>query len=234
MLRDKKYLIKRAAGLLILFVLLICSFAVMEQGQVAQAVTLGYGSRGDNVERLQQDLRQLGYYSGAVDGIYGEATKAAVRRLQADWGLTADGIAGPRTLSAMGLELDEGGGNGSGSLTQSDITLLARAIFAEAEGEPYIGKVAVGAVLINRINSPDFPDTLSGVIYQSLALESVGNGRFDNSGSGGDCLKAAQEAANGWDPTYGCLYFWNPATATSSWIWTRQVVVTYGNHVFGI
>ena len=114
-----------------------------------------------------------------------------------------------------------------------DVSLLARAIFAESESEPYIGKVAVGAVLLNRVESSSFPNTLSGVIYQSSALESVSNGRFNASSHNEECIRAAKDALNGWDPTYGCLYFWNPATATSSWIWSREIVVQYGNHVFG-
>lgn len=111
------------------------------------------------------------------------------------------------------------------------VTLLSRAIHAEAEGEPYIGKVAVGAVLLNRVNHSEFPNTLSGVIYQGGALESVSNGRMTTA-AGQESIKAAQDALNGWDPTYGSLYFWNPNKAVNKWMWTRTITVQYGDHIF--
>ena len=116
----------------------------------------------------------------------------------------------------------------------SDAQLLARAINGEARGEPYEGQVAVGAVILNRVKSPDFPNTIAGVIYQRGAFTAVADGQINvpidpNS----TVYKAAQDALNGWDPTHGCLYYWNPATATSKWIWSRKVVVKIGKHNFG-
>ena len=121
--------------------------------------------------------------------------------------------------------------SGSSMSYNEKVTLLARAIHAEAEAEPYIGKVAVGAVLLNRVNNSQFPNTLSGVIYQGSALESVSNGRMDSS-AGQESRKAATAALNGWDPTYGSLFFWNPYKKVNKWVWTRQIVVQYGKHVF--
>lgn len=221
---------------LVLMLLLAVMWLVVDfnQEDVAEALVLKQGSQGQAVRDVQQKLKQWGYYNGAVDGIYGAATRRGVIYFQQKNGLTADGIVGDNTLRALGLNQYVGGSGGGGSAAQSDqVTLLARAIFAEAEAEPYIGKVAVGAVLLNRVGHADFPNTLSGVIYQSLALESVGNNRM-NSRTNPDSVRAARDAINGWDPTYGCLYFWNPATATSPWIWSRRIVVRYGDHVFGV
>ena len=196
-----------------------------------ETLVLKQGSSGAEVKEVQQRLKNWGYYQGSVDGVFGSQTKEAVLYFQRKNGLTVDGIVGNQTFNALGLT--KYATTSTSSAASSDITLLARAIHAEAEGEPYIGKIAVGAVLLNRIDSKDFPNTLSGVVYQSLALESVDNGRFNNS-AGEESLRAAKEAYNGYDPTWGCLYFWNPATAVSPWIWTRKIVVRYGKHVFGI
>lgn len=236
-------------GIFILTFVLIWSMAA----HTALAATLKQGSYGDDVKILQKALQQHGYYSGSIDGVYGSNTTKAVRNFQKSVGLSADGIAGAQTILYLGLEGQmsgdsvssggntaqpggsgsQGGGNAASSgLSQDEVSLLARAIHAEAEGEPYIGKVAVGAVLINRVRHQDFPNSLSGVVYQSLALESVSNGRM-NGTSGAESQRAAKDAAAGWDPTYGCLYFWNPATATSTWIWSRDIAVQYGQHVFG-
>lgn len=216
---------------ILLFILIITIIAGMVfanlQNQATEA--LAQGSSGQQVKEVQQKLKNWGYYYGSVDGVYGSQTKAAVIKFQKSNGLTADGIAGKQTLAAMGIASTSGGY----SETTDDAALLAKVIYAESESEPYVGKVAVGAVMLNRVESPSFPNTLSGVIYQSYALESVSNGRY-GTGTNAECLKAAQEAINGWDPSYGCLYFWNPATATSTWIWSRKIVVTYGKHVFGI
>lgn len=234
---------------LIIFILSVAAFIAAENSEaVAASNTLYWGSKGQAVKDVQQKLKNWGYYKGAVDGVIGAKTYSAIINFQKKNGLKADGIVGQATYKALGLNKyvnyssggsssssgSSGGNSGGSSVSTSDETmLLAKAIFAEAEGEPYTGKVAVGAVLLNRVSSPDFPNSLSGVIYQSNALESVSNGRFSASANNAECIKAAKDALNGWDPTYGCLYFWNPATATSSWIWTRQIVVQYGKHVFG-
>ncbi|MGI5892474.1 MAG: spore cortex-lytic enzyme [Bacillota bacterium] len=235
--QQKKNIRSLIGILLLISMFTLGGLLIWQDTQTAHALTLKSGSQGQAVRDVQQKLKNWGYYSGSVDGVFGQATRQAVIKFQKKNGLTADGVVGNNTLKALGLNKYVGtggaGSSGSSNYNSDNVTLLARAIHAEAEGEPYIGKVAVGAVLLNRINSPDFPNTLSGVVYQSLALESVSNGRF-NDQANQDSLRAAREALGGYDPTYGCLYFWNPETATSAWIWTRKIVVRYGKHVFGI
>ena len=178
---------------------------------------------------VQTKLKRWGYYTGAVDGIYGPKTKEAVKYFHRKNGLVVDGIVGPKTAAALGMTL-------SGSTTtqsSSDLNLLARCVYAEARGEPYTGQVAVAAVVLNRVRSASFPNTIAGVIYQPYAFTAVDDGQI-NLTPNSTAYKAAQDALNGWDPTYGCLYYYNPRTATSSWIWSRQTVVTIGKHVFAI
>ena len=175
---------------------------------------------------VQQKLKDMGYYKGGVDGIYGPLTKEAVINFQRDYGLSVDGIIGPETLNALGL-------NNSASQSSSDLYLLAKCVHAEARGEPYVGQVAVAAVILNRVESPEFPNTISGVIYQPWAFTAVHDGQI-NLEPNDTAYQAAQDALNGWDPTYGCLYYYNPVTATSQWIYSRQVVITIGKHVFAI
>ncbi|MBQ9992327.1 MAG: spore cortex-lytic enzyme [Firmicutes bacterium] len=214
----------------LVLVLMLFSLAMnINLQQSEEAAVLKQGSRGQAVIDVQTRLKNWGYYSGSVDGIYGSQTRKAVRLFQSKNGLSVDGIVGNATYKALGLNQYV---SSSVSSAGSNEMLLAKAIHAEAEGESYIGKVAVGAVLLNRVDSPSFPNSLSGVIYQSLALESVANGRF-NTAAGQESIRAARDAINGWDPTYGCLYFWNPAkTGANSWVWSRQIIVEYGNHVF--
>ena len=188
------------------------------------------GSTGAEVKTVQQKLKNWGYYSGKVDGIYGSATKTAVERFQRKNGLTADGIAGPKTLAAMGISGGSTGGASSG-YSNSDTYLLARLIYGEARGESYTGQVAVGAVVLNRVKSASFPNTVSGVIYQKGAFTAVSDGQI-NLTPNDTAVKAAKDALNGWDPSYGSLYYYNPATSTSKWILNRKVVVTIGSHVF--
>ena len=176
-------------------------------------------------KQIQQKLKDLGYYFGSVDGIYGNATRNAVVAFQKANGLTADGVAGPKTIAALGLNFN--------SVTSSDLYLLAKCVHAEARGEPYVGQVAVAAVILNRVKDAAFPNTISGVIYQPWAFTAVNDGQI-NLEPNSTAYQAAQDALNGWDPTYGCLYYYNPTTATSKWIFTRQTVVTIGKHVFAI
>ena len=176
-------------------------------------------------KQIQQKLKDLGYYSGSVDGIYGNATRNAVVAFQKANGLTADGVAGPKTIAALGLNFN--------SVTSSDLYLLAKCVHAEARGEPYVGQVAVAAVILNRVKDAAFPNTISGVIYQPWAFTAVNDGQI-NLEPNSTAYQAAQDALNGWDPTYGCLYYYNPTTATSKWIFSRQTVVTIGKHVFAI
>ncbi|HEY8391607.1 MAG TPA: cell wall hydrolase [Capillibacterium sp.] len=124
-------------------------------------------------------------------------------------------------------------GGGRGSRAGVDRYLLARLVHAEAEAEPYSGKVAVAAVLLNRIESPRFPNTLAGVVYQPLAFESVANGRIYTNPSS-EAIKAAGDAINGWDPTGGALFFWNPSKPVSRWIWSRRIIARIGKHVFAL
>ena len=176
-------------------------------------------------KQIQQKLKDLGYYFGSVDGIYGNATRNAVVAFQKANGLTADGVAGPKTIAALGLNFD--------SVTSSDLYLLAKCVHAEARGEPYVGQVAVAAVILNRVKDAAFPNTISGVVYQPWAFTAVNDGQI-NLEPNSTAYQAAQDALNGWDPTYGCLFYYNPAKTTSKWIYSRQVVTTIGDHVFAL
>ncbi len=180
---------------------------------------------------IQQKLKRWGYYTGSVDGIYGSKTREAVKYFQRKNGLSVDGIVGPKTAAALGMTLS--GSSSSSSQSSSDLNLLAHCVYAEARGEPYIGQVAVAAVILNRVKSASFPNTIAGVIYQPYAFSSVSDGQI-NLTPNDTAYKAAQDALNGWDPTYGCLYFYNASTSTSKWIYSRKTVVTYGNHIFAI
>ncbi|MBQ6018805.1 MAG: spore cortex-lytic enzyme [Clostridia bacterium] len=184
------------------------------------------GSRGDEVRKIQKKLADLGYYTGSVDGIYGSKTEKAVRAFQRNCGITADGIAGPKTLLYLGL-----GGSSGAQMSSSDLYLIAKVIAAEARGESYTGQVAVGAVILNRVAHPSFPDTVSGVIYQAGAFSCVRDSNWQVE-PGTQAKKAAQDAINGWDPTGGALYYYNPAKTNDKWIRTRPVVTTIGSHVF--
>ena len=183
------------------------------------------GSQGTEVRNIQTRLKAWGYYSYTVDGIYGWRTAEAVKKFQRKHGLVVDGIAGPRTLEKIGLT------TGETSSYNNDLNLLARIINGEARGESYTGQVAVGAVVLNRVRSSSFPNTISGVIYQPGAFTAVSDGQI-NKPVVQTCVNAARDAMNGWDPSGGALYYYNPAFATSSWIWSRPVVARIGNHVF--
>jgi N-acetylmuramoyl-L-alanine amidase len=196
--------------------------------------TLYWGTTGNDVRTVQDKLLRWGYYDGTVDGVYGAATYRAVRRFQQKNGLAVDGVVGPATANALGMPAQAAqAGSNQGINRSADEYLLARCIHGEARGEPYVGKVAVAAVVLNRVRSPQFPNTIAGVIYQPLAFTAVADGQI-NLTPDKDSLKAARDALNGWDPTYGCLYYWNPATATSKWIWSRKVTLKIGKHWFGI
>lgn len=182
-------------------------------------------SQSEN-KQIQQKLKDLGYYYGNIDGILGNQSVTAIKNFQRDYGLSVDGIVGPNTLKALGL-------SSTASYTSQDLYLLAKCVHAEARGEPYVGQVAVAAVILNRVDSPEFPNTISGVIYQPWAFTAVHDGQI-NLEPNESAYSAAKDALNGWDPTYGCLYYYNPETATSEWIWTRTTVVTIGKHVFAI
>ena len=190
-----------------------------------------YGSRGEEVRQIQSKLKAWGYYNGGVDGIYGSKTFEAVKKFQKKNGLTADGIAGDKTLSALGIN-SSGGSNKTGSSgNNTDLNLLSKLVHAEARGEPYKGMVAVAATVLNRVANSKFPNTIAVLIYQSGAYTCVSDGQI-NLEANSQARKAAQDAINGWDPTSGCIYYFNPNTATSGWIWSRPQVMTIGKHIF--
>lgn len=186
------------------------------------------GSRGEEVRNIQTRLKSWNYYTGWIDGIYGEYTRRAVVSFQKKHGLTPDGIAGPATLAKIGLPTGVATQNSSSS---SDLNLLARVINGEARGESYEGQVAVGAVVLNRVKHSSFPNTIAGVVYQNGAFTAVVDGQI-NKPVESSCYNAARDALNGWDPSSGAIYYYNPATATSSWIWSRPVIKQIGKHVF--
>ena len=192
-----------------------------------------YGSRGEEVRQIQTKLKRWGYYNGNVDGIFGSGTLEAVKWFQRKNGLQVDGIAGKKTLEAMGIfnSSNSSNSNSSVSTNSNDLNLLARVIYGEARGEPYTGQVAIGAVVLNRVRNSSFPNTIAGVIYQSGAFDAVSDGEI-NLAPNSTAKKAAQDALNGWDPTYGAIYYFNPKTATNKWIWSRPMTVTIGNHRF--
>ncbi|MBR0081674.1 MAG: spore cortex-lytic enzyme [Clostridia bacterium] len=196
---------------------------------VADAV-LKKGATGEDVKLVQKKLKQWGYYSGAVDGIFGSQTEAAVKYFQRKNGLVADGIVGKKTAAALGISLS-GGSSTATANTDSEVYLLAQCIHGEARGEPYKGQVAVGAVILNRVRSSQFPNTIAGVIYQKGAFSVVADGQI-NMDPGESALKAAKDALNGWDPTGGCLYYYNPKKTSNAWILSRPIVLRIGEHVF--
>ena len=200
---------------------------------IADAAVLKQGSTGATVKTMQTKLINWGYLSGKADGIFGAKTKAAVIKFQKNNGLTADGIVGTKTAQAMGLKLTGSTTTTSsgGSTSSTDLNLLARAIYGEARGEPYTGQVAVAAVILNRVKSSSFPNTIAGVIYQSGAFDCVADGQI-NLTPNQNAYNAARDALNGWDPTYGCLFYYNPRTATSKWMLSRTVKLNIGNHAF--
>ncbi len=211
--------------ILVLALIFLLNITLILFAQEAQAASYKRGSYGNVVSQIQEKLSRWGYYSGNVDGIYGSGTEAAVKKFQKTNGLASDGVAGPATLAALGI-------TDSSATSQSvDIDLLARLISAEARGEPYSGQVAVGAVVLNRMEHPSFPGTLSGVIYQPGAFSCLYDGQFDQPVAE-SAYRAARDALNGWDPSGGAIYYFNPATATNGWIWSRPHIVTIGKHRF--
>lgn len=196
----------------------------------AQEVLSKLGSRGDEVRKIQNKLKSLGFFDGTVDGIYGVKTQRAVRQFQKSVGITADGIAGQKTLLYLGLG-SSGSSSNTGGYSSSDVYLLAKVIAAEARGESYTGQVAVGAVVLNRVDSSSFPDTVAGVVYQKGAFSAVTDSNWSVSPDS-TARKAAQDAINGWDPSGGALYYYNPAKTSNQWIRTRPVITAIGRHLF--
>ena len=213
----------------IIFTINIFTFAL---NQTASADLYKRGSTGATVREIQTRLKNWGYYFGEVDGIYGSQTEKAVRYFQSKNGLSVDGQVGNKTLAALGMQPSGNSSSGGGSSGGSgDLALLARLISAEARGEPYEGQVAVGAVVLNRVDHASFPNSISGVIYQPGAFSCLYDGQWDQPVAE-SAYRAARDAMNGWDPSYGAIYYFNPVTATSAWIWSRPLIVTIGRHRF--
>ncbi len=209
-------------------VLIAASLLSFGGGRAAAAgELLRYGSRGESVRQVQSRLNELGYWCGNADGIFGSNTLSGVKRFQSAKGLSIDGIVGPKTYAAMGMSSS----SSAGGYSSSDLYLLARCVYGEARGEPYVGQVAVAAVVLNRVKSAAFPNSISGVIYQPYAFTCVADGQLYLEPNQ-SAYNAARDAMNGWDPTNGCLYYYNPATATSAWIWSRPIMLQIGRHNF--
>lgn len=215
----------------------------VEEGflEYVEAAVLKQGVKGGEVKEVQRRLKLWGYYKGSVDGVFGAGTKKAVIAFQKKNGLTADGVVGKSTYKALGMTSSyelligqtSGAGTGQNGYSSADVYLLARTIYAEGRGEPYTGQVAIGAVVLNRVRNAAFPNTISGVVYQKHAFTAVSDGQI-NLTPNDTAMKAARDAINGWDPTGGALYYYNPAVATSAWIFDRQTITVIGKHVFAI
>ena len=225
-------MLKKIRNYLVIISFLICIGAILFVASNNVEALSKYGSRGNEVTQIQTKLKRWGYYNGSIDGIYGSKTVEAVKYFQRKNGLTADGVAGPATLKKMGITSSSSSSSSSSSGTNSsNINLLSHIIYGEARGEPYAGQVAVGAVIMNRVKSSSFPNSIAGVIYQRGAFDAVSDGQI-NMTPDSTAKKAAQDAYNGWDPSYGAIYYFNPATATNKWIWSRPLTVTIGKHRF--
>ena len=213
--------------LIVLSALLIALSEVQRQ-ETAQMVAISMGAQSSTVKTIQTKLKNWGYFDGEIDGVFGQQTKNAVIKFQKKNGLTPDGIVGKATLEALGI-YDTG--SSTSGYSESDRNLLARVINGEARGEPFTGQVAVGAVVLNRVEHPSFPNTIAGVVYQPLAFTAVADGQI-NAEMYESCYRAADMALSGVDPTGGAIYYYNPQTATSEWIFSRPTITTIGKHVF--
>ncbi len=231
---DKRSIVTKIFAIIAIFLFaLTISLVFLPSGSsVADAAVLKQGSTGTLVKTMQTKLINWGYLKGTADGIFGAKTKAAVILFQKRNGLVADGIVGTKTAQAMGLKLSGSTTtNGSSSSSSTELNLLARVVYGEARGEPYTGQVAVAAVVLNRVRSSSFPNTIAGVVYQAGAFDCVSDGQI-NYTPNQSAINAARDALNGWDPSYGCLFYYNPRTATSKWMLSRTVKLSIGNHNF--
>jgi len=226
MLKKKALRIIIAIAVAVCLLIPVLSDGFRDFAGYSHVVLSYYGSRGDEVTNIQKKLKQWGYYDGNIDGVYGYQTYKAVRYFQYKNGLKVDGVVGPETLSALGLPTGV-----QPRSNNKDINLLAHLVHGEARGEPYIGQVAVAAVVLNRVADSRFPSSIAGVIYQPGAFDAVSDGQI-NLEPTSQSYKAARDALNGWDPTYGCIYYYNPHTATSKWIWSRPIMLSIGKHNF--
>ena len=220
----------RLLQVMILIVLsaLLIAFSEVQRQETAQMVAISMGAQSSTVKTIQTKLKNWGYFVGEIDGVFGQQTKNAVIKFQKKNGLTPDGIVGKATLEALGI-YDTG--SSTSGYSESDRNLLARVINGEARGEPFTGQVAVGAVVLNRVEHPSFPNTIAGVIYQPGAFSALNDGQF-NEPIAESARRAAQDAMSGWDPTGGAIYYYNPAKTTNQWIYSRPVIAQIGDHVF--
>lgn len=225
-------MIKRKSVIISAAICLVAAILAAFSGlTVARAANIVKGDTTANIKAVQTRLATLGYYTYKVDGIWGSRTKKAVKKFQRDYGLTADGIVGARTEKALKITLAGKSSRSKNTVSSANLDLLAKCVYAEARGEPYTGQVAIAAVVLNRVKSSSFPNTVSGVIYQKNAFTCVSDGQI-NLTPNASAYSAAKDALNGWDPTNGCLYYYNPATATSKWIWSLKVELKIGKHSF--
>lgn len=235
-MKGEIFLRHRLVALCLALVVMVVVPWYMGRSLAQEYRTISWGASGGDVSEAQALLQNWGYYTGVVDGVFGASTSAAVKWFQGSNGLVPDGVIGPVTWSALGINVvpavTSPAAVGDYSPQGHNVDLLARLVHAEAESEPYEGKVAVAAVTLNRIGDARFPKTLEGVVYETDAFEPVSNGRLYDSAPTETDYQAARDALNGWDPTFGCVYFWNPATATSPWVWSRPISTQIGKHVF--
>jgi len=231
---------------LLFFVIFIATYLLFSTiinpyKNAASAVTFKYGSRGDYIFVIQDRLKRWGFYKGNLDGVYGYQTYLSVKTFQKKNGLKADGIAGDNTLVSLGIFIKGANTkttNTYGTKTSSraatndeTVNLLARLINGEARAEPYEGQVAVGAVVLNRTKDSRFPKTIAGVIYQPGAFTATVDGQI-SANLEQSSVNAARDALNGWDPSGGAVYYFNPATATNKWVWSRPLIKVIGKHRF--
>lgn len=253
-----KRLIAVTVSIIILLMAGLQLKSVLQSDETFSNATIRYGSQGTDVRELQGRLKFLGYYNGTVDGDFGSVTLTSLKRFQSAFGLKADGVAGGKTKVKLwqatkkwapsaadnpkqapaGQQQQQAGGaqtkmytSNQMGLSEQDKKLMANAVYGEARGEPYEGQVAVAAVILNRIKSEAFPNSISGVIFQPGAFTAVADGQIWLTPNE-SAAKAVNDAINGWDPSGGCLYYFNPVTATSKWIWSRTQIKTIGKHIF--
>ncbi|GHH98164.1 spore cortex-lytic enzyme [Neobacillus kokaensis] len=245
---------KKTLFRMIIAALLFCASMPFIQVNKVQAFSnqvIQRGAVGEDVIELQSRLKYIGFYTGKIDGVFGWRTYWALRNFQYEFGLPIDGLAGATTKAKLvkstkytkgnNAQVNNGNANKTNNkatavnipkgFSQNDIRLMANAVHGESRGEPYIGQVAVAAVILNRVNSSSFPNTVSGVIFEPGAFTAVADGQIwltPNETS----KKAVIDAINGWDPTGEALYYFNPATATSAWIWSRPQIKRIGQHIF--
>jgi N-acetylmuramoyl-L-alanine amidase len=236
-LKQKKHLLKRCGAVVMIILIAYFSsevyFNISNKQALAQVYK--YGSRGEHVKQIQTKLKRWGYYKHNVDGIYGYSTYLSVKSFQRKNGIKADGLSGNNTLVALGIMPSKSTSTAAPSsknvTNSNDVTLVARLINGEARGEPYEGQVAVGATILNRTRDSRFPSTIAGVIYQPGAFTAIVDGQI-NAKIEASSTRAARDAINGWDPSGGAVFYFNPATSTNKWIWSRPLIKIIGKHRF--